>query len=65
MTSEKKDIHYMQLKKDTLPTSAIQRNKETKEWWGYNGTKTEQELSYLPTPPLRQDMTQGQFLSGV
>ena len=20
---------------------------------------------YLPTPPLRQDMTQGQFLSGV
>ena len=21
--------------------------------------------SYLPTPPLRQDMTQGQFLSGV
>ena len=23
------------------------------------------ELSYLPTPPLGQDMTQGQFLSGV
>ena len=22
-------------------------------------------LSYLPTPPLGQDMTQGQFLSGV
>ena len=22
-------------------------------------------ISYLPTPPLRQDMTQGQFLSGV
>ena len=22
-------------------------------------------LSYLPTPSLRQDMTQGQFLSGV
>ena len=22
-------------------------------------------LSYLPTPPLEQDMTQGQFLSGV
>ena len=22
-------------------------------------------LSYLPTPPLVQDMTQGQFLSGV
>ena len=22
-------------------------------------------LSYLPTPPLRQDMTQGQFLSEV
>ena len=21
--------------------------------------------TYLPTPPLRQDMTQGQFLSGV
>ena len=31
--------------------------------------KTSDELdliiSYLPTPPLRQDMTQGQFLSGV
>ena len=24
-----------------------------------------QVLSYLPTPPLGQDMTQGQFLSGV
>ena len=24
-----------------------------------------QALSYLPTPPLEQDMTQGQFLSGV
>ena len=23
------------------------------------------EPSYLPTPPLGQDMTQGQFLSGV
>ena len=23
------------------------------------------KLSYLPTPPLGQDMTQGQFLSGV
>ena len=23
------------------------------------------QLSYLPTPPLGQDMTQGQFLSGV
>ena len=23
------------------------------------------QLSYLPTPPLRQDMTQSQFLSGV
>ena len=22
-------------------------------------------LSYLPTPPIGQDMTQGQFLSGV
>ena len=22
-------------------------------------------LSYLPTPPLGQDVTQGQFLSGV
>ena len=22
-------------------------------------------ISYLPTPPLEQDMTQGQFLSGV
>ena len=24
-----------------------------------------QQLPYLPTPPLGQDMTQGQFLSGV
>ena len=25
----------------------------------------ESRLPYLPTPPLEQDMTQGQFLSGV
>ena len=25
----------------------------------------EYALPYLPTPPLGQDMTQGQFLSGV
>ena len=25
----------------------------------------ERERYYLPTPPLGQDMTQGQFLSGV
>ena len=44
----------------------------------YNGTYTKKALkysiyceffllllSYLPTPPLGQDMTQGQFLSGV
>ena len=29
--------------------------------WGMRSTP----LSYLPTPPLGQDMTQGQFLSGV
>ena len=28
-------------------------------------SQSEEPLSYLPTPPLRQDMTQGQFLSGV
>ena len=27
--------------------------------------KKESQRSYLPTPPLGQDMTQGQFLSGV
>ena len=26
---------------------------------------TKPSVSYLPTPPLGQDMTQGQFLSGV
>ena len=26
--------------------------------------RIETVLSYLPTPPLGQDMTQGQFLSG-
>ena len=30
------------------------RKQETKKHW-----------PYLPTPPLGQDMTQGQFLSGV
>ena len=28
-------------------------------------TKKKVEWYYLPTPPLGQDMTQGQFLSGV
>ena len=28
-------------------------------------TENKPDLPYLPTPPLRQDMTQGQFLSGV
>ena len=27
--------------------------------------KSKLSLSYLPTPPLGQDMTQGQFLSGI
>ena len=30
-----------------------------------NATEISNSLSYLPTPPLGQDMTQGQFLSGV
>ena len=29
------------------------------DWWYYGS------CYYLPTPPLGQDMTQGQFLSGV
>ena len=29
------------------------------------GSDTRPVLSYLPTPPLGQDMTQGQFVSGV
>ena len=33
------------------------------KWW--NGYFRGRGLSYLPTPPLGQDMTQGQFLSGV
>ena len=32
--------------------------------WSYLAASKE-ERSYLPTPPLGQDMTQGQFLSGV
>ena len=34
---------------------------KTKEDW----LQPSQTLPYLPTPPLGQDMTQGQFLSGV
>ena len=30
-----------------------------------NPLEVDVSLSYLPTPPLGQDMTQGQFLSGV
>ena len=30
------------------------------KWHGYGHARY-----YLPTPPLGQDMTQGQFLSGV
>ena len=32
---------------------------------GFNCSSVLSVLSYLPTPPLGQDMTQGQFLSGV
>ena len=38
-------------------------------WWVLQFWRSEENgialLSYLPTPPLGQDMTQGQFLSGV
>ena len=37
----------------------MQLNKETKP------NQTKSVLKHLPTPPLGQDMTQGQFLSGV
>ena len=43
-------------------------NKEAKEIatkLNINHKINSQPLSYLPTPPLGQDMTQGQFLSGV
>ena len=30
-----------------------------------SGSQRDMYLSYLPTPPLGQDVTQGQFLSGV
>ena len=39
-----------------------------KKWWTMirsTQNKPSKVLSYLPTPPLGQDMTQGQFLSGV
>ena len=32
---------------------------------GFELTKKRSRRYYLPTPPLGQDMTQGQFLSGV
>ena len=32
---------------------------------GHNQPNEDERRSYLPTPPLGQDMTQGQFLSGV
>ena len=34
----------------------------TGSWVDYN---LQTSISYLPTPPLGQDMTQSQFLSGV
>ena len=36
-----------------------------KAWLTKLSTTTEKFLSYVPTPPLGQDMTQGQFLCGV
>ena len=33
--------------------------------WKYPGIFCQLVVTYLPTPPLGQDMTQGQFLSGV
>ena len=41
----------------------IRADGTTRWWWLICPLKI--SLSYLPTPPLRQDMTQGQFLSGV
>ena len=35
----------------------IEKEKNTIDWLS--------NISYLPTPPLGQDMTQGQYLSGI
>ena len=44
--------------------SVVQCNNQDEDNRPHLGYFT-QPLSYLPTPPLGQDMTQGQFLSGV
>ena len=43
----------------------INKSAHTKKVWKLIKWSTYIRFSYLPTPPLGQDMTQGQFLSGV
>ena len=46
---------------DYVLRTSIDKIKEN----GFEMTKKRSRRYYLPTPPLGQDMTQGQFLSGV
>ena len=66
----------VKLKESQKKNKFLDLAKELKKLWnmkviviqiviGVLGTVTKGLLSYLPTPPLGQDMTQGQFLSGV
>ena len=47
------------------PKKLFQKNYFKKNYFYFLGFSFIILLSYLPTPPLGQDMTQGQFLSRV
>ena len=49
---------------ETIQTTALLRSARILKIWG-DSLSLWLQWYYLPTPPLGQDMTQGQFLSGV
>ena len=50
---------------DTIIMLSDRSSKKKKKKKKRIGKKKERKNIYLPTPPLGQDMIQGQFLSGV
>ena len=55
-------VHRVKLKESGKKDKYLYLTKEQKK---KNCGTWKLRLSYLPTPPLGQDMTQGQFLRGV
>ena len=56
------DIEYKDLNTDVTKMFRMKRAQNPNCFWS---ARFKMEYPYSPTPPLGQDMTQGQFLSGV